>query len=425
MNEEILSFIWQFQYFEKKELLTDEGQAITVHQIGQRNRTSGPDFSGARLALDQLLWVGDVEIHVNASDWHRHQHGPDHAYESVILHVVWNNDQPVARRDGTLIPTLTLNGLVRQSVITQYHQLVDSPLPIPCADQFEAVSSLEKLVMLDRVLLERLQKKADKILEIWTENLSDWEETVYQLLGQHFGFKLNEAPFARLCSLLPWRLIRQQKDRILPLEALLFGTAGLIPEHPSDDYGLSLQTEYAFLSKKYQLHTQMVPTEWKLLRLRPVGFPTIRIAQFAQYLAQSESLFTHFVNTPSLSKIQQMFHLKQSPYWVTHHQFEKTSTRPISFMGKESTNTLIINVVAPLLVAYGTTRKLPELIDRALLFLVSLPAENNRITRLWKTLDMNVGTAADSQALLEWHAQYCSQKKCLQCTVGAKLIERT
>ncbi|WP_025764575.1 DUF2851 family protein [Dyadobacter tibetensis] len=424
MNEDILSFIWQFQYFDNKDLLTDGGQAIRVLQTGHRNASSGPDFSGARIDLDRLTWVGDVEIHVNASDWHRHNHDPDPAYESVILHVVWTNDQPIRRADGTLIPTLTLDGKVRQSVLQRYFRLVDSQNSIPCADQFGNTALIDKYGMLDRVLLERLARKADDILALWTENLSDWEETSYQVLGQHFGFKLNDAPFFQLCKAIPWRVMRMQNNQVFPIEALLFGQSGLLPAHPKDDYGKALRSEHRFLVKKYRLGPAMEATEWRFLGLRPVGFPTIRIAQFAQFLACSPNIFAGMIHAARILDFQRMFKLRQTEYWTLHHHFEKPSGKKIAFMGRDASNNLIINVAVPLLTAYSRSRKLPEYLDRALAFLTDLPPENNRITRLWESLEMRVSSASDSQGLLEWYGQYCSQKRCLSCNIGAKIIRQ-
>ncbi|CAG4994490.1 hypothetical protein DYBT9275_01403 [Dyadobacter sp. CECT 9275] len=423
MNEDILSFVWRFQYFEKTSLHTDHGQLLSVRQTGLKNADAGPDFSGARIEIGGIEWAGDVEIHVNASDWNRHEHSADQAYESVILHVVWNNDVPIVRKDGTLLPTLTLNGIVRLSILHRYAQLQNAPWDIACGNQFPDADSILKFSMLDRVLLERLEKKALNVISLLEANQNDWEETTFQWIGQHFGFKLNDPAFLRLCRITPWKILRKQKDSFR-IEALLFGNAGLIPDNGGDEYVTGIQREYDFQVKKYRMENQkMNSNEWKFLRLRPSGFPTIRISQFAYLLSRTEHLFSTLISARNLKDLHAILSLRQSAYWTTHFNFEKTANKKVPFMGNEAKNLLVINAVIPLLVAHARTRQEPQLLETAMAWLTEIPAENNRITRLWQTLDMKVNTAADSQGLIEWYNHYCSSHNCLDCIVGSKLIK--
>ncbi len=432
MNEDILSFIWRFQYFETGQLQTDEGQSLSISRTGVLNTNAGPDFANARVQIDGVEWVGCVEIHVKASDWLLHQHENDKAYESVVLHVVWENDLPIRWQDGTLLPTLTLKGLVRLSILERYAQLQDEKDEIPCAKLFSQAGHLQKLGMLDKVLLERLEKKASRVIELFQNNQQNWEETTYQWLGQHFGFKLNDPAFLRLTQNVPWKVLQKHRNSLLQIEALLFGTAGLIPEselqasdstHPMDEYIQDLNREYQFLSAKYGLqNSRMEDHEWKFLRLRPAGFPTVRLAQFATLLSKNPSLFTTFTHTEKVSSLFDLFQLQQSVYWKGHFQFAKKSKSTVPDMGKDAASLLIINAVVPLMVAYARQRHLPELLDKAISWLSEIPAENNRITREWERLEMKVKTAADSQALIEWYNNYCTPRKCLDCTVGAALV---
>jgi hypothetical protein len=432
MNEDILSFIWRFQYFETEHLLTEENQALSVIRTGVRNRNAGPDFSNVRVQIDGVEWVGCVEIHVRASDWFTHQHETDKAFESVVLHVVWENDVQVKRADGTLIPTLSLKGIVRRSVLDRYARLLDDQEAIPCAASFDQISDIQKLAMLDRVLLERLDRKAIKVLELYQQNGQNWEETAYQWLGQHFGFKLNDPAFFRLTQLVPWKIIQKHRNSLIQIEALFFGIAGLIPEtdstsdsttQPADDYIRQLQNEYKYLSVKYGLKSkQLDEHEWRFLRLRPAGFPTVRLAQFAALLNSNANIFTTLTNNDNVNRLVQTFHLQQSDYWTNHFQFGKKSKSKVPAMGKQAANLLIMNAAVPLMVAYSRQRQVPELLDKAIAWLSEIPSENNQITREWERLDLKVKTAADSQALIEWHSHYCSPRKCLECTVGATLL---
>jgi len=423
MNEDILSFIWRFQYFATAALHTDEGSPLSILRTGHKNTNAGPDFSEARVIIEDFQWVGSVEIHVKSSDWFLHNHETDPAYETVILHVVWENDRPVVRQDGTLLPTLTLKDIVTKSVMERYAQLQDETEAIPCAGMFAHVDSIQKYGMLDRVLLERLDRKAGLVMDLLANNNNDWEETAYQWLGRHFGFKLNDAPFARLTEIVSWKIIRKHRDKLNQVEALLFGCAGLIPAESNDFYIRQLRTEHQFLCAKYGLQSQqMNGHEWKNLRMRPAGFPTVRLAQFAKLLNSNGSIFSEIILAPTFSTLQAMFHIEQSEYWKDHYLFEKKSKGKVPVLGKDSANLLIVNGAVPLLVAYAKHRQQPELLEKAIYWLSEIGAETNRITREWEMLGMKVKTAADSQALIEWYNNYCTFRKCLECTVGAALV---
>jgi hypothetical protein len=432
MNEDLLSFIWRFQYFEASDLRTEAGEMVQIIRTGYLNTNAGPDFSDARIRIDGVEWVGSIEIHTRSSDWQLHQHSGDHAYESVVLHVVWENDVPIYRPDKTLLPVLALKGLVWLSILERYTALMNvqrtDPAEIPCQEQFPSVSELQKLSMLDRVLLERLDKKALKVLELYQANQQDWEETAYQWLGQHFGFKLNDPAFLRLTRIVPLKILQKHRNQLIQLEALLFGCGGLIPAKPENNeleeiYITELRREYQFLANKYGLaDLQMRTHEFKFLRLRPAGFPTIRLSQFAGLLNKNNNLFSTLISSENIKGLHQLFSLKQSDYWIHHFQFGKLSKSDVPFIGKDAINLLIINATVPLMVAYSKQRQQPELLDKALSLLSEMPSENNRITREWETLGMVVKTAADSQSLIEWYNQYCTKKRCLECTVGAGLV---
>lgn len=419
MNEDILSFIWRFQYFDSSDLQTADGQIISVTHPGIRNSDSGPDFSNARIQIDGVSWAGAIEIHVNASDWDRHGHKN---YESVILHVVWNDDKVLFRNDGTTIPTLALNGKVRHSILKRYALLQNSVDSIPCGNQFAEVNDILKFSMLDRVILERLNKKADLVLNLLDQNQNDWEETAYQWIGQHFGFKLNDPPFLHLCQITSWKTVRKLHTNRLQLEALLFGNAGLISDSEDDEYIATLRNEYAYLCQKYNIQTTMNAHEWKFLRLRPPGFPTVRLSQFAHFLQKTQNIFSDIVAKRGLSSYREMFSLKQSAYWTRHVMFGKKTKSVVPFMGESSQNTLIINAIISLLVAHSKWKQEGQFPQYALDLLATIPAENNKIIRLWENLNIECKTAADSQGLIEWHNQYCVQKRCLDCTVGLNIL---
>lgn len=423
MNEDLLSFIWRFQYFGKNGLETDEKMPLSIIRPGHRNTDAGPDFSEARVSIAGVLWVGSIEIHVKASDWRLHEHQQNGAYDCVILHVVWENDSPAMRRDGTFVPTLSLNGLVKAAVLERYRCLLDENDTDPCSRQFGGVEQIRKYAMLDRVLLERLERKALEIHRLHEMNHQDWEQTAYQWLGRHFGFKLNDAPFQRLTGIVPWKVIRKHTDRLIQVEALLFGCSGLVPGESEDVYVRQLQQEFRFLSAKYKLGDNVMQLhEWKYARLRPAGFPTVRLAQFARLLCNTGGFLNRFVLSDHFDEVRSLFRIEQSAYWREHYLFEKKARAQVPVLGTDAAHLLIVNATVPLLVAYSKQRQQPELLDKAIYWLSEIPAEDNRITREWASLGVRVKTAADSQALIEWFNNYCTPRRCVECMVGATLV---
>lgn len=423
MNEDILSFVWRFQYFNTTNLQTDDNVSVSILRTGYKNANAGPDFSQAAVIIDNVHWHGSIEIHVRSSDWFLHTHEKDLAYEGVILHVVWENDRPIIRKDGTMIPTLSLKGLVNAAVLERYAMLQDVKEGIPCAGMFQEILDIHKYAMLDRVLMGRLDRKAGEVMHLFENNQNDWEKTAYQWLGRHFGFKLNDHAFLRLTQIAPWKIIQKHRVRLVQIEALLFGMAGLIPEDSDENYVRLLRKEFLFLTTKYELTEKVMwAHEWKYAKLRPAGFPTVRLAQLAKLLSREGSLFLMLTSAQSITDLQEIFHGTQSEYWTEHYVFGKKSKNKVPAMGKDASALLVINVVVPLLVAFSKQRQQPELLDKAIYWLSQVPAENNRITRDWATLGMRVNTAADSQALIEWYNNFCSTRKCLDCTVGGILV---
>ena len=424
MNEDVISFLWKSQHFERQNLQTDAGEALQIMAVGQQNTNAGPDFTNARILIDGLEWAGNVEIHTRASDWQRHAHTRDHAYDSVVLHVVWENDTPVFRTDGTTLPTLTLKSRVLPHFLPKYYALLENTDVIPCAGQFGQVPDLPKLTMLDRVLMQRLERKAVFVQQLYQRNQDDWEETAYQLLAHNFGFKINAEPFLRLAQGLPFKILQKHRDNLTQIEALLLGQAGWLQNQESnDEYLVLLRREYDFLAAKYGLKPrQLNPHEWKMLRLRPANFPTVRLAQLAALVQQQSSLFSLFINVENTSQLALAFQAKQSSYWQTHYQIGKAANGKVAALGRTSVENILVNTVVPLLVAYSQAKDNRNLLDKALQLLENLPAEQNHITEKWNNLGLKVKSSFDSQAVIELYNEFCTPKKCLNCSIGVSLV---
>jgi len=423
MNESFLHYLWQFQYFDKNDLLSSDGEPISILKVGFLNSNSGPDFSDAKIKINGIEWAGTVEIHIKSSDWQVHHHETDAAYDNVVLHVVWENDQQIFRVDKTLIPTLELKDRVDASLLKEYRKLINNPSAIACEKSFTGVDDLVKLSMLDKALMQRLENKASQVNEILKLNQGDWEETCYQLLAKNFGFKVNADPFYQLAKSLPYKIIQKQNG-LLQVEALLFGQAGMLETKTKDEYITSIFQEYKLLAQKYSLHeSRLNPSQWKFLRLRPANFPTVRIAQFASLLYSSKNIFSQFVSANSFSSIQKLLAVDQSAYWSTHYRFGKKAKSAVPDIGESSIQNIIINTVAPLLVAYGKYKDEQVYIDKAVELLQQLTAEQNKITRTWNDLGMKVKTSFDSQSLIELYNNFCQRRQCLNCSIGISILK--
>lgn len=427
MQESFLHFIWQFQYFRKEALRTVANEPLVILHPGQLNSDAGPDFSQSKIQIGSLEWHGHTEIHVKASDWHQHRHEVDPAYQHVVLHVVWENDVNILGVDGLPIPSLELKDRVDPSLMEEYRQLVENLNIIPCAQLIRHASDMSVLTMLERVMMQRLEEKAMLVDETLERNNQDWEETAYQLLARNFGFKINAEAFMSLSRGLSYKIVAKHRQDLLQLEALLFGQSGLLGVAPAGEaYVNALKKEHRFLSHKYQLaSTKVAPEQWKFLRLRPANFPTIRIAQFAALLHQHGNLFSLFKSIEHMADLQSAFQVRQSAYWQEHFHFAKKSKSATPQFGKASLENIVINTLIPLWVAYGKYTDNEKYIDRAIFFLGQLPAEDNKIIRLWQDLGIQFQSAFDSQASIELFNHYCREKRCLSCNIGVSILKRS
>ncbi len=422
MNEAFLQFIWQHQLFYSRNMYTTKGDKIEVIDVGKLNTDGGADFFDARIKINDVLWAGNVEIHTKSSLWYAHQHHKDAAYDNVILHVVAIDDATVLMPDNRILPCVELQ--FQQSLWNNYSTLKNSKKWIPCYDEIRKVDTFFIRHWLERMLLERLEQKAEVLAQFLQQNKNSWEETFYQLLVRYFGLRVNAEPFQQLAQIVPSKILARQKNNLLQLEALLFGQAGMLTEkNCTDIYYLQLQNEYQFLADKYQLQA-MPKSRWKLLRLRPAGFPTVRIAQLAKLIHQSSALFLKIIACTKVTDVFQLFEVQLSGYWNNHYLFGKLSKPSTKSLGKSTVATLIINAVVPMLFLYGDYQHKPQLKERALAWLEQLPAEKNSIISNWKQCGVTVKTAGDSQALLQLKSSFCNQFKCLECEFGNRIIRQ-
>lgn len=426
MTESFLHYLWQFQYFDKKGLITTTGELVSISNPGILNTDAGPDFSQVKIKVDQISWVGSVEIHIQSSGWYEHKHHEDAAYENVVLHVVWEENKPVYRADGTRLPTLQLKDRVDKALVKSYTKLVNNVGHIPCQAIFPSVNTVIKQAMVDKAAMIRLEEKSKQVLKLLQSNQGDWEETTYQLLAAGFGFKVNKDPFLQLSKSLPYKLIRKHRASTEQTEALLFGQAGFLTTKTKDEYLTRLYNEFSFLNRKYNLsQTQLHPSQWKFLRLRPANFPTIRLAQFAALLGSSDNIFSTLMTTDNYPDLQKLFLVQTSSYWKQHYRFGKRVNGSVPELGVDSRDVILINTVVPLLIAYGQSRDDWSYVDRAVYFLQQTTAEKNKIIRVWQQLGYTASNAFETQGLIELHNNFCQRRACLNCTIGSTILKPT
>lgn len=421
-TEQFLHYIWQFRLLTQRNICCIDGSDLQIIDQGILNKNAGPDFSLAKLKIGPTVWLGNIEIHIRSSDWILHGHHLDKFYDTVILHAVYIDDFAVYRTDGTLIPVLLLKDLLPEKLVHNYLSLLNARNCFPCAPQINEVKQEYIDKMLGRVLLERFDEKCITVADKSVQNQNHWNETFYYLLMRNFGFGVNVVPFEMLANSLSATLLLKHRDHALQIEALLFGQAGFLDYDFKDQYPRELKAEYNFLRKKYQLHPIDVSL-WKFLRMRPNNFPERRIAQLAALFLHKDHFFALVLEDKELHELRALFKpLAVNKYWESHFHFDKEVQHMEVNTGRQSVDSLIINTVCLVLYSYGKCLDQPQLIDRALSLLRQIPAEENAIIRQYAANGVMIKTAYDSQSLLHLNKRYCSQKKCLNCIIGNKIL---
>lgn len=418
MEEEFLHYLWKFRLFDGKVLTTQSDEPIEIIKCGEPNSDSGPDFFNAKIKIGKTLWAGNVEIHIRASDWEAHKHQNDKAYDNVILHVVYQADKEIKRKNGEIISTLELRSRIPKHLYQKYLSFRSSRDWIPCGSQIKNFDPFILHNWIDRLLVERLEKKSAPILEILKQNKNNWEEAFYLALARNFGLKVNSEPFEQLARAVPLSVLAKHKNSLLQTEALLFGTAGFLEKEFKDDYPKQLQKEYRFLKQKFKLRPIDVSL-WKFMRLHPPNFPTIRISQFANLVYRSSHLFSKILEAKNITSLLEC---ESSEYWITHYRFEKLSQKRKKTIGSETVNNILINTIVPFIFIYGKQKHDEAHVDRTFALLEKTLPEKNSIISKWQELGVNAKNAYETQALLQLKNEYCAKKRCLECSVGAKLL---
>lgn len=416
INEQLLQFIWQFQYFNQSSLATVDGEPLQIINCGNHNTNQGPDFLNAKVQIGSTIWAGSIELHVKASDWQRHKHDNDKNYKNVILHVVYENDLPPVN-----MYVLELKERITVSLLKRYAELMQNRQFIACAGMIQTVSHITLSNWKERLVAERLMRKAAAIEKHVTETNKHWEEVFWWLLAGNFGMKVNAIAFEAVAQSIPLNILAKHKNNLVQLEALLLGQAGLLDGAFAEKYPLLLQREYKFLQTKYKLKTVHPPVQF--LRMRPGNFPTLRLAQLAALVQHSAHLFSKIIEESSVQLVMEWFSVTANDFWHYHYKLDDASVFRKKTLGKTTIENIVINTIVPVLFAYGAYSDNQSIKDKALRWLDEVAAEKNYITKGFQALGLHNKSAWDSQAFIELKTRYCNVLRCLQCAVGNSLLK--
>ena len=419
--EQLLHYVWKHKIFPLKELKTTTGQQVEVIDTGLANTDAGPGFFNAKLKLDGVLWIGNIEIHERSSDWFKHGHHADTGYNSVILHIASEIDTEISRSNGERIPQIQL--ICPEAVRTNYKELLETDSYPPCYRIIPSLPPFTAHSWMTALQMERFEQKATLLNERLKRCQGNWEDAFFITLARNFGFGLNGDAFETWAHQLPFRAVDKHRNDLFQIEAIFFGQAGILEDSDGDGYYLRLKKEYTYLQHKFGL-IPMDASLWRFLRLRPTNFPHIRIAQLACLYHRAYGLLSRIMETETLQGVRDILKGGTSEYWLTHYTFGGSSPSRPKALSNTSLDLLIINTVVTFLYAYGLHKGNPVLCARAGSFLEELKAENNYITRMWEQYGMKASNAADSQALIQLKKEYCDKKKCLYCRIGYEYLKR-
>ena len=423
MKEEFLHYLWKFKKFDPLNLKTFNGEEITIINVGQYLELAGPDFFNAQITIGNQKWAGNVEIHIKSSDWYVHHHERDEVYENVILHVVWEHDTEIFRKNNTEIPVLELKKYVDAATITNYQSLISPKSWIFCEKQLKEIDGFTINNWLERLFFERLERKSKPIFELLVQTKHDWEAVLFCLLAKNFGLNTNGEIFSKIAQSIPFSVIRKESFEVENLEALLLGSAGLLDSEKEDTYFKDLKFRYFYLLHKYQLEKGIVePVQF--FKHRPDNFPTIRLSQLANLYHGHQNLFSRISTATSAKGIYEIFEISASDYWQNHYQFDKESPKKKKKLSQSFVDLITINTIIPLQFAYAKSQA-KEISEDLIQLLNEVAPEKNAIMDKFNSFGIKSKNAFESQSLLQLKNEYCNKSRCLECAIGMELLKRS
>jgi Protein of unknown function (DUF2851) len=421
MKEDFLHYIWQFKKFDLLNLQTTNKENIVILKVGDYTQLSGPDFFNAQIEIENQKWAGNIEIHLKSSDWYLHNHERDENYDSVILHVVWEHDMEVYRKDNSEIPVLELKKYVSKDLVNQYDKLRATKSWIYCENDIKNIPNFTFKNWQERLFFERLERKSKPINDLLIENQNDWEATFFCFLAKNFGLNTNGESFFKIAQSVPFSLIRKEASEVQNLESIFFGRSSMFEKEKEDNYYKDLQSRWLYIKHKYQLQPVHIESV-QFFKHRPDNFPTIRLSQLANLYYVHQNLFSKVISAKSIDELYQIFSVSSTPYWQTHYQFDKESTKKTKNLSKSFIDLIIINTIVPFRFAYSKSLG-KDTSDENIFLLEQIVSEKNAIIDKFKSIGINAKNAFETQSLLQLKNEYCNKSKCLQCAIGLELLK--
>ncbi|HJS00373.1 MAG TPA: DUF2851 family protein [Flavobacterium sp.] len=421
MKEDFLHYLWKYKKWNSLNLKTTTGEAIVVANVGQFLQLAGPDFFNAQISIGNQKWAGNVEIHLKSSDWYVHHHEKDSAYDNVILHVVWEHDTEVFRKNNTEIPVLELKNYVDKEVLTNYQSLLSPKSWIFCEKQLRGFDDFVLKNWQERLFFERLERKSKAIYDLLQQTDNDWEAVLFSMLAKNFGLNTNGEVFLKIAKAIPFSIIRKESFEVENLEALLFGKADLLETDKEDNYFKDLKFRYFYLLHKYQLEPNS-EGQVQFFKHRPDNFPTIRLSQLAHLYSKHQNLFSKIINVSSIETIYELFQLGPSAYWENHYQFDKVSPQKAKRLSRSFIDLLLINTIIAIQFAYAKSLG-KEISEDLIAMLTAVAPEKNAIIDKFDSFGLKAVNSFESQSLLQLKNEYCAGGKCLECAIGLSLLK--
>lgn len=401
-------------------MTTTDGRQLTVVDPGWINTAAGPDFFNAKVLIDGNEWAGNIEVHLRASDWYRHGHHNDPAYNSVILHVVENADMETATQDGRRLTQLEFHCDDRIKALYN-HLLTAQELDLVCAQTIPSIPSLDLNSWIDTLAYERVYMKADRFRGYLDATGNDYEQAMFTAIARAMGFGKNSETLERTALSIPLRLLAKHSDSPLALEAMVLGQAALIPPEGGNEYVEQLRREYNYLAVKFNLAPPSGAI-WNLGRMRPQNLPYRRLATLAHMALGGFQIFSAVITSQSLRDLRDLFRISLTGYWATALSLTSERGASPAALSERAIDSIIINAAIPAMVAYGMERDSSGTVERAMELLRQLPPEDNSKVRLLTAAGIPCPDAYTSQALTMLRNVYCEQRKCLFCRIGHRMI---
>jgi hypothetical protein len=482
INERFLRQIWQKKLFDHNELKTLDGSPLEIFDTGSPNNDGGPDFLKAKIKVGSEEYTGDIEIHQNISDWLLHSHSGNPKYNNIVLHVVLYNQAsfiPTFTHSGRKIPVFILENYLNKPLSEVWEDAITEEREernknIPCFGKNDKIDLEKKYIWLERLGFRRLEARIKSLgdrLEaiIFNEEMNprnktaengtlnrdtflydkkrdkkNWEQLLYEGILEGIGYSKNREPFIKLSQHLYLEILKKtidlnSPDIILKLQAVLFGSAGLIPQinqvkdEETINYINSLNAYWNDFSSKFK-GVRINKNEWQFFRLRPQNFPTVRLAGISFLIPNllKDSMFKDLLQVirksdnrveATIKKLIELFTVEADGYWCTHYNFNSEKRKETRILiGQNRIDDILINTLIPMVILYAREFKEYRLEKLAMSLYHFYPhiSDNETSRDIIEQLLQNnpIKTAKQQQGAIHLYKFYCTMNKCIKCDIG-------